>query len=172
VPGRDRAVGEVAEVAGEVAGVGGRVRALALDHRKAGLEGVGREGRVDVQVPEQDLLGLGHPSLARRCALGVRAPGQDARRDRRLRHLSRILVLSVETEDQPGGPADDEQQGHEQDRDELPHHLHPPWKCREPSYQPAPAERGSVRALGGARRARDLAPLEVGLPLVYIENFS
>jgi hypothetical protein len=40
----------------EVAGVRGRVGALALEHREAAHERVGRERRVDVEVAKEDLL--------------------------------------------------------------------------------------------------------------------
>ena len=39
----------------EIAGIGRRVRAVALHHRQAHQVGVGREDRMDVQVTEEDL---------------------------------------------------------------------------------------------------------------------
>jgi len=49
------------------------VSALALEHRQAPDEGVGREGRVDVQVTEEDLL----PAACAGARLGPRRPGRE-----------------------------------------------------------------------------------------------
>ena len=58
--------------AGEVAGVGGRVRALALQHRQAADERIGGERRVHVEVAEQDLLRGGQGGASRRLCGGAR----------------------------------------------------------------------------------------------------
>src|SRR5262245_58775081 len=69
------------------------MRALALEHRQAPDEGVGGEGRVDVEVTEEDLL------PRRRCL--VRGSGRDGLRgDRRRDRRTRLLVTPATAGDE------------------------------------------------------------------------
>ena len=68
----------------EIASIGGRMGAIAAGHREAQHEGVEGEGRMDVEIAEQDLLGGGG-------GLRVRDRGH---RPPRVRHLSGPLVLA------------------------------------------------------------------------------
>ena len=91
--------------AGEVAGIRGRMDALALEHRQARDEGIGREGGVHVQVAEEDLLGRCRPGCegghgARR----VRRPASDDRRRHAgTRRLAGSLVLAAAARHDGGG---------------------------------------------------------------------
>ncbi len=84
-------------VAREVAGVGRGMRALSLADRKADQKGIEREGRVDVQVSEEDLLGARHADLLGRGAQARRPRGDHPGRARNRRDLSRPLVAAERT---------------------------------------------------------------------------
>src|SRR3989454_4434244 len=132
---RDRlgVVGDAPEVqagaeAREVARVGGRVSALALEHRQAPDESVGREGGVDVEVTEEDLLP--------RCLCRGHGSGRDGRGgNRRPGRCTGLLVTPATAGDE-----------HRHDDDSWPaaHGSPPSRMCRVVLQQgTAPAEQKS-----------------------------
>ena len=126
-------VGDAPEVqagaeAREIARVGGRVSALALQHRQAPDERVGREGGVDVEVTEEDLLP--------RCLCRGHGSGRDGRGgNRRPGRRTGLLVTPATAGDE-----------HRHDDDSWPaSHGSPPSRmCRE-SYNKAPRRRNRSR---------------------------
>jgi len=84
-----------------VAGVGRREETLAAHGRQAAHEGVGGEGRVNVQVAEEDATArLGQ--LGRRALLSLEASGHRLRGQRRSRDLARSHVRAAAVDDVAG----------------------------------------------------------------------
>jgi hypothetical protein len=86
---------ELGAEAREVAGIGGRARAGTLIHGQAEGEGVRREGGVDVQIAEQDLLVARCSQIARRVADPLRVLEVRRRRPLRLDAGARVNRIGV-----------------------------------------------------------------------------
>jgi hypothetical protein len=103
---RDRVVVDGPEVehravASEVAGVGDRMRALPAPGRQRHHERVQAERAVNVEVAEEDLLGLRHADPFRRRPLLRSARGDDRRVDRRRPGLAGPPVVAQRTGTEP-----------------------------------------------------------------------
>jgi len=128
---------ETRTIAREIAGVGDRMGALAAVHRQRPKEGVGRIGRVDVQIAEQN-----DAILAARIRWGREACSEHISRHRRSIWRSGCQFFAEKTApcaDEENAAGRDQRDEDERDADEdAPHEIPPGFR--------RPSECGRSRA--------------------------
>ncbi len=146
----DRPEVERRAVAREVAGVGGGMGALPLEHRQAHQEGIEREGGVCMQIAEEDLLVSRPSALAAGAALCGGALLDPLPRNRLGRDLTRLLAHSEPAP--PQGIADEpDAERQDEEAPEKPSHAGTPRSstqdaARRPRRRDAPLARRATEA--------------------------